>query len=171
MTEATEMLSTIVEFSVGLAGFSGVVGIFIHRSGQWLYVDRFRINNLLIMSLTPGFLAFLSLGLLQIADRAVEISAAAFALCIFLLLVFIPRARLKVPEVDRPLVGLQIFLPMSLTYAVMLVLQILIATSVIDRFEFTIYYYCLVIMLLLAVIQFARLILARPDVSLERGQE
>ena len=76
MNEATDLLSTIVEFSVGLAGFSGVVGIFIHRSGEWLYVDRFRITNLLIMSLTPGFLAFLSLGLIPIADDAIRISAA-----------------------------------------------------------------------------------------------
>ena len=167
MSEATELLSTIVEFSIGLAGFSGVVGIFIHRSGQWIYVDRFRITNLLLMSLTPGFLSFISLGLLPIVDDAIEISAAIFAVTIVLLLTFIPRARSKVPEDDRHLVGLQIFLPVLLTFVVILVLQTLIAVSVIDSYEFTIYYYSLVLLLLLAVVQFSRRILARPHVSSE----
>ena len=163
MTDATELLSTVVEFSIGLAGFSGVVGIFIHRSGQWIYVDRFRVTNLLLMSLTPGFLSFITLGLLPIRENAIQISAALFAATIVLLLTFIPRARARVPASDRPLVGLHIFIPMSLTFVVILILQILIASSVIDEYEFTIYYYSLVVMLLLAVVQFARLILARPE--------
>ena len=165
MTEATELLSTVVEFSIGLAGFSGVVGIFIHRSGQWIYVDRFRITNLLLMSLTPGFLSFVTLGLLSITESAIQISAAMFACVIVLLLIFIPRARSKVPASDRSLVGLHIFVPISLTFAVVLLLQILVAASVIDSYRFTVYYYSLVVMLLLAVVQFARLILARPGVS------
>ena len=171
MSEASDLLSTIVEFSIGLAGFSGIVGIFINRSGQWIYVDRFRVTNLLLMSLTPGFLSFISLGLLPIVDGAIEISAAIFATTIVLLLTFIPRARSRVPEIDRPLVGLRIFVPMSLTFVVLLILQTLIAVSVIDSYEFTVYYYSLVVMLLLAVIQFARLILARPHASSERSTD
>ena len=115
MSETTELLGTVVELSIGLAGFSGVVGIFIQRSGQWIYVDRFRVTNLLLMSLTPGFLSFISLGLIPIVDNAIRISAAFFACTIALLLTVIPRARSKVPDIHKPLVGLQIFLPMSLT--------------------------------------------------------
>jgi len=167
MSGSTELLSTIVEFSVGLAGFSGVVGVFIHRSGQWIYVDQFRVTNLLLMSLTPGFLSFISLGLIPISSRAIEISAGIFAATIALLLTFIPRARSKVPKHDQYLVGARIFLPMSLTFVVIFIMQALVAISVIDRYEFTIYYYSLVLMLLLAVVQFARLILARPNVPSE----
>ncbi len=167
MTEATELLSTVIEFSIGLAGFSGVVGIFIHRSRQWIYVDRFRVTNLLLMSLTPGFLSFFTLGLLPISESAIQISAAIFASIIVLLLTIIPRARSRVPAVDQPLVGLQIFVPMSMTFVAVLIVQILIAVSVIDRYAFTSYYYSLVALLLLAVVQFARLILARPEVSSE----
>ncbi len=86
-----------------------------------LVVYRFRVTNLLLMSLTPGFLSFITQGLLPIRENAIQISAA------------------------------------------ILILQILIASSVIDEYEFTIYYYSLVVMLLLAVVQFARLILARPE--------
>ncbi|TNF84859.1 MAG: hypothetical protein EP301_10715 [Gammaproteobacteria bacterium] len=171
MSEATELLSTVVEFSIGLAGFSGVVGIFIHRSGQWIYVDRYRVTNLLLMSLTPGFLAFITLGLLSITEDAVRISATLFASTIFLLLTFIPRARSKVSARDQHLVGLHIFVPMSASFAVILILQSLIAAAVIDRYEFTIYYYSLVMMLLLAVVQFARLILARPSISSEQSTD
>ncbi len=171
MSEASELLSTIVEFSIGLAGFSGVIGIFIHRSGEWIYVDRYRIMNLLTMSLVPGFLAFLTLGLLPITDRAITVSAAAFALTVGMLLILIGRARAKVPAVDRSLVGPQIFVPMSGTFSVILILQTLVAIAVIDRYVLTIYYYSLVVMLLLAVVQFVRLILVRPDFSLARTVE
>lgn len=165
MSEYTELLSTIVEFSVGLAGFSGVVGIFIHRSGQWIYVDQFRTTNLLLMSLTPGFLSFISLGLFLITPNAIEISSGIFAATVVVFLIIIPRARSKVPRRDQHLVGLPIFVPISLSFVIILILQTLVATSVIDGYEFAIYYYSLVLMLLLAVVQFARLILARPIVG------
>lgn len=165
MSDPTELLSTIVEFSVGLAGFSGLVGAFMHRSGKWLYVDQFRITNLLLMSLTPGFLAFLTLGLIQVSDSAIELSAVAFATALALLLILIPRARAKVPARDQHLVGLHIFIPIASTFGVLLVVQTLLAISVISSNAFIIYYFSLVVMLLLAVVQFARLILARPDAS------
>ena len=161
----TELLSTIVEFSVGLAGFSGVIGIFIHRSGHWAHVDRFRITNLLVMSLTPGFLAFFTLGLLQVAqaDIAVRISSGVYTLTLFSLLIFLPRDRARVPDQDKHLVGSHIFFPMAGTFAAIMVTQALVTISVLDRHTFTIYYYSLVVMLLLAVVQFIRLIVARPS--------
>ena len=126
---------------------------------------------LLLMSLTPGFLAFVTLGLLPISDSAIRISAALFVATIVLLLTFIPRARLKVPAEHQPWVGLHIFVPMSLTFIVIVILQALIAAAVIDQYEFTIYYDSLVIVLLLAVVQFARLILARPVASSEQSPD
>ena len=137
----------------------------MHRSGRWLYVDQFRITNLLLMSLTPGFLSFFTLGLVQISPHAVRISAAVFATLLALLLVVISRSRAKIPERDQHLVGFRIFIPMSSTFVIIMVTQALVAISVITSYEFIIYYYCLVVMLLLAVVQFARLILARPDAS------
>ena len=165
MSEITDLLSTITEFSIGLAGFSGVIGIFIRGSGGWLIVDRFRINNLLVMSLTPGFLAFFTMGLIQTIPEslAIRLSAAVFAIAVFLTLVFIPRARKRVPDHHQHLVGLHIFVPMSTTFFLILVTQALIAIGVITNYIFTIYYYALVVMLLLAVFQFVRLILARPE--------
>ena len=162
MSESTELLSTIVEFSIGLAGFSGVVGAFIHRSGDWLFVDRFRLTNLLLMSLTPGFLSFFSLGLLNYSSQAIQISAAVFGLTLASFLFFIPRARSKVPKEHQYLVGLRIFVPMSSTFAVLIFTQALIALSITGDHAFIAYYYSLVVLLLLAVFQFARLILARP---------
>ena len=165
MSDITDLLSTITEFSIGLAGFSGVIGVFIHGSGGWLEVDRFRITNLLVMSLTPGFLAFLTLGLIQVMDQdsAIRVSAAVFALTIVVLLIVLPRARTKVPEQDQHLVGLHIFVPMSATFVLALVTQSLVAFKAITSGTFTAYYFSLVVMLLLAVFQFARLILARPQ--------
>ena len=165
MADSIDLLSTIVEFSIGLAGFSGVVGIFLRRSGDWAYVDRFRLTNLLIMSLMPGFLAFFALGLLQTLtpQHSMQVAAAAFVASVALTLIFIPRARSRVPEEDKHLVGLTIFVPMSATFAAILLLQALVALSVIEKHAFLVYYFSLVVVLFLAVVQFARIILARPS--------
>lgn len=166
MAEPADLLSTIVEFSIGLAGFSGVIGIFINQSGRWAYVDRFRITNLLIMSLTPGFMAFFTLGLMHASpgtQNAVNVSAGVFALILSVALVIIPKSRAKVPEQDKHLVGPKIFIPIAASFVIILSLQALIALSILSTQAFVIYYYSLVVMLLLAVVQFARLILARPN--------
>ena len=146
-----------------MAGFSGLVGVFMNRSGRWAYVDQFRIVNLLLMSLTPGFMAFITLGLLPVSEHAVEFSAGLFFLIVAAQLFFIPRSRKKVPAEHQHIVGLQIFVPMSSCYVIIMTLQLLVALSVIDAYEFTIYYYCLILSFLMAAFQFARLILVRPD--------
>jgi hypothetical protein len=52
-------LSVFVEFGVGLAGFSGVVVAFTHRSGRLDDYDRFRVVQLLSSALIPAFLGLL----------------------------------------------------------------------------------------------------------------
>jgi hypothetical protein len=60
-----ETLSTITEFSIGLAGFSGVAAALMQRSGSISELDRMRITVNVCLSLIPGFVAFLTLALIN----------------------------------------------------------------------------------------------------------
>ena len=65
MTDPITALSIIIEFSVGLAGFSGIVIIFASSPAGWNAADKYRISNLLCCSLSAGLVAFIPIGLLH----------------------------------------------------------------------------------------------------------
>ena len=75
-----EALTLIAEFSIGLAGFSGIVALIGNTSHP---VHRFRVNVLLRASFTPGFCALLAL-LLQHAgltlESTIRLTSAVFGL-------------------------------------------------------------------------------------------
>ena len=55
----TDDLGTIVEFSIGLAGFAGIVAALMRNSTE---IIRFRFLNLLTASFVPGFIALIVIG-------------------------------------------------------------------------------------------------------------
>ncbi|MBT5030828.1 MAG: hypothetical protein HOM55_00875 [Proteobacteria bacterium] len=65
MTDPITALSIIIEFSVGLAGFSGIVIIFASSPAGWNAADKYRISNLLCCSFSAGLVAFVPIGLLH----------------------------------------------------------------------------------------------------------
>ncbi len=44
MSNEIELLSTAVEFSIGLAGFSGIVAA-MNRSARWTELERWKIDS------------------------------------------------------------------------------------------------------------------------------
>ena len=69
----TEMLSTVTEFSIGLAGFSGVAAALMQRRGSVSDFNRFRITANIGISLLPGFVAFLAISLIGAGLEPTEI--------------------------------------------------------------------------------------------------
>ncbi|MFT7141315.1 MAG: hypothetical protein ACJAYE_003472 [Candidatus Azotimanducaceae bacterium] len=70
-----DTFSMICEFSIGLAGFTGIVAIF---SGDEIAVSpviRFRVRNLLLCAFVPGFFGLSALGLI---DFGVSTQLVAF---------------------------------------------------------------------------------------------
>ncbi len=66
MPEPAETLMLLVEASVALAGFSGVVVVFGRRSaGEWSELERTRLINLLVSSFSVLFLSLAALLLLH----------------------------------------------------------------------------------------------------------
>jgi hypothetical protein len=65
MDSAVESLSTISEFSIGMAGFSGIVAVVVGVNRGWNEISKFRAGNLIVLSLIPGLSALTSLGLAE----------------------------------------------------------------------------------------------------------
>lgn len=82
--EPTDALYNVVEASLALAGFAGIVtALSHHSSGQWRLDDRDRIVNLLLATLLPFVSALLALVLIYANVTSTwRISSACFALLV-----------------------------------------------------------------------------------------
>jgi hypothetical protein len=56
-----DLLIIAIEFSIGLAGFAGVIAAVRGRPEEWRDLDRYRLGNLLSMSFTASAGCFLAL--------------------------------------------------------------------------------------------------------------
>jgi hypothetical protein len=82
--EASDALFNIVEASLALAGFAGIVtALDQRRGGQWRRADRDRIVNLLLATLLPFASSFLALALMYANVASVwRVSSVALAVSI-----------------------------------------------------------------------------------------
>ena len=92
---ALDALLTLAEFSLALAGFTGVVVIFGRGGGDWHPIDSYRIQVALWGSIGPAFLSLISVGLHMLGfveDTLWRASSLLFILYVILVLGFmIPR--------------------------------------------------------------------------------
>ena len=103
--EHNDILLTAAEFSITLAGFTGIIVIFARGVGMWSRVDRFRIKAALGGSVGAAFLALLpsALMLFELEGAALwRVSSGLFIVYIGLAMFWqLPEARqLDKEEVD-----------------------------------------------------------------------
>jgi len=156
-----DRLGEIVEFSIGLAGFSAVVTAFLHRSKILGPVDRFRTINLLLLALTPAFLVFLFNGLASVVGDAVfvaRISSGAFSVWLACMLLFIYRAKRRLPAEHEEALSNTIFIGMYIA-GIAMVLVLGTSAAFGQKYVHSIFYFGLVVLLLFAVIQFIRILI------------
>lgn len=84
---AVMTLLAIASVATAIAGFSGIVAAFSGRDGKWQPAERFRITNMLVLSLGACLLSLVPLTeeLLRVPDRALWMvaSLALLAFCAF----------------------------------------------------------------------------------------
>lgn len=158
----TDLLLGITEFSIGLAGFSGIVAALAHRSGKWAQVDRYRIGNLLYSGLSPGFLAFFALGIGSHQLATWQLSSGALALVLSYGMYVTIYGRKILPATERVLISIPIFYAQRFISLVALVCQLLAVFGYFGGSVFTVFYFGLIAQLFVATIQFARIIFVRP---------
>ena len=104
MIHVIEPLGIVTEFSIGLAGFTGIIAIFANTQHGISSAIQFRITNLLVSAFAPGFcaLAVISLIHLGLSDAtSVRLGSAILAVVITVGLIAGLRARQRLPDVDR----------------------------------------------------------------------
>ena len=161
----SDLLLGITEFSIGLAGFSGIVAALAHRTGSWVQVDRYRIGNLLYSGLSPGFLAFFALGLLTSIDQAETVwkfSSGLLALVLGYGMFVTIYGRRKLPRDERKLISIRVFFAQRAISLIALIFQLLSILGVFSDYVFGIFYFGLIAQLFVATVQFTRIIFVRP---------
>lgn len=165
MSTSSGSLGLLVEFSIGLAGFSAIVSVFLQRSSQLSALDRLRILNLLLLALLPAFIVFTCIGfesILADLDLAVRISSAVFAGCLLIFVISIPRRLKRLPSDQRELIRTGAFLFLLVAVVGNIIAQTLSSITFEGRVAFGTLFFGLSVILLQGVIQFIWIIIARP---------
>ena len=113
----------IAEFSIGLAGFSGIVALIGNVSVR---IHRFRVANLLKTAFTPGFCALLGLVLLHLGqqvEQVIRITSAVLGLAVLLNIVTALRSIRYFDESTRMLLNRKIFWVNIVTYSLNILAQ------------------------------------------------
>ena len=160
-----DLLIPIIEFSIGLGGFSAVVSVFLHRNGDLAPPDLLRVMNLLFFALGPAFMVFIAIGLLHFTDSPMpsfRYATGALGLYISAVASYAIIARNKLPVQQKAILRTSIFISMIAVSVVNAMLQFLATLGFIDGVIYQVFYAGLIIMLAQGFVQFVRLIIARP---------
>ncbi|MDH5738009.1 MAG: hypothetical protein OEZ23_06840 [Gammaproteobacteria bacterium] len=101
--ELLDPLSIIAEFSIGLAGFAGIVAALSHFKEEMRELVEFRFANLLITAFAPGFFALMTISLSIIGVDALLNLQISKGLLLLYLLSWMGWAAIKTPPGVHPL--------------------------------------------------------------------
>ena len=161
-----ETLTSIVEFSIALAGFSGIVVALGKQAGRWDPADRFRMLNILIIAFGAAFMAYVPMGLAHAGlsgSLLWRLSSGMLASFLTIILVFaILRMRSQPAEIRRLLnPTLRRLLVGGTAFVVLTQLANIVGLG----FQpcFVLYFAALVWLLIAAALQFIRILFVRPS--------
>ena len=153
----TELFGSIIEFSIGLTGFAGLVAVFLKRASLLQAVEKFRIVSLIVISISPAFLSFLAISLdrlLPASSTAVRTSCAVMAAYLVVLLWRAILARKRFSRSEDEQINQTFFLIMSVIGFGNIIFQIAASLGAFGSQTFTVFYIGLVILLGMGVSQF-----------------
>lgn len=155
--EPSDALFTVVEASIALAGFSGIVSALGQRSiGIWQPNDRARIVDLLTATLVPFVFSLFSLILIYAEIESVwRVSSAALALGALVALVSSWCDPLRVREERRIPIG---NFYVAVVYSTLVLLAVLQVWNLFFCKSFWPYFAGLAVILIIGVSQFVRLL-------------
>ena len=152
----------MIEFSIGLAGFSGVIAVFAGRSSERRPLDLFRLRNLLMGALIPAFLAFFGLGLVVVLSDefiAWRFSCVGAGVSYVFFIVTLLKGRASLPAEQREMVQTNVLFLALILLGILIVAQVIAATQVVAVDAFVVFYFGLISILFISVYQFVRAVL------------
>jgi len=157
-----EILGYIIEFSIGLAGFSGVIAVFKSRSQAKVDLDRWRIRNLLLFSMGPAFLCFIAIALLEITSSEVyawRLACIIQSLFLALLIVIVLKTKGNLTEAQSSQINMPVMRAVLAIFPLISVVLFLTGLDILEFEAFLLFYVSLVLVLLAGVYQFFRAVL------------
>ncbi len=164
----TDYFGFIIEFSIGLAGFSAIVTAFMHQSGGGIGpVDRFRISNMLALAFLPAFLSFLYLGLQGVigAGMAARVISGLHSIVLFIILMLAFKAISRIHRITPEAINTTVFVVVAGVSSVLIVVQALSAMGTIQQHLFALYF-CLVVTLMQGAVMFVRILFGDRKLAL-----
>jgi len=164
--EPGEALGIAAQIAVALAGFAGVVVVFRREAVQeWSGIDKLRLRLLLANSMLPLGLSMLALLLLTIKPMPPEIWRWCSGILLVVTISFVTLTtksfrRLNLPNAQRDRVTRLIFLLFGVFGMAAMLLQIY---NVMLLAAFWPFFAGIVYQLVMAMAQFARMILLLPE--------
>lgn len=152
-----DTFTIIAEFSIGLAGFSGVVALVGNVPLDFLH---FRIRNLLFAAFTPGFVALSGILLLHLdIEIALVVRLTSALLAIVMTIGMISGIRLmrKLGQDARGLLNRGLFL-FNMTFGPLVILLQILSAAIHTRYAQAILVAGLILVLLSAAITFSYII-------------
>lgn len=162
--EPGEALGVAAQIAVALAGFAGVVVVFRRESvHEWAAIDKLRLRFLLINSILPLVLCMLGMLLLTIDPAPPHIwswcSGIAFVISVLFAVTMTKTFRVDVREIQRERAGFLFYL----VGTVGLLASFLQLYNALFLDVFWPFFTGIVVQLITATLQFARMILLRPE--------
>jgi len=160
-----EHLDVISEFSIGMAGFAGIVAVFVGTNRGWTSVLKYRAGNLIVLSLCPGFASLISLGLSPYYSDSQIWQYSCGVLLLLSVLYFLYGSRLSVAAYKHPLISMQnpVNTILWILFGLMMVVQLIGATGYAQEKTFGIFYGGLIFYLSVAALNFYRLVFPPND--------
>lgn len=163
MNHEVELLGNVIEFSIGLAGFSGVVAAFSNRT-RWTSLEKYRLINLLFASLIPAFASFISLGVIgygsEWADNPWQMACLILLILVVILVHRAFSGRNDLPDDQRILVNAKLFVILNLMILSVGLVQVLGLIGMLGETTFLGFYFGLVTILFVGVVLFGIAILS-----------
>ena len=164
-----ELLTSVIEFSIGLAGFSGVVAA-MNRTAGWSPLEKYRVVNLMQTSLAPAFLSFVALGLAQLQSNSLSAwqqSCLISAITMFGFVLVTFRGRASLPLAQRRELRMGVMYLITSCMVIIGVFQLFGAAGALSEYTFVLFYGGLVAFLLFAVFLFSVAIFAGRQADAE----
>ena len=163
--EEKELLLTIAQAALGIAGFSGVMSAFMKRPGKLTGVETYRVAVLLGVSFGAMFLAFLPLVLDALGSAGpllwAQASAVMAAFSLVMLSVFL-LASWRISRQAPEIFNWWVMGGTALGHLANIVLQLVSATHASDLAGHGVYVVGLVWYLFHAALQFSRMLFIQP---------
>ncbi len=161
-----ETLTSVAEFAIALAGFSGIVVSLGNQPGRWSPADRSRLLNVLLFAFGAGFMAYLPMGLAHsgLTGSPLWRASSGFFLCFGVAgSVFMIRRMRGLPNDVRAVLHPVVRQISYATSAIAILALLLNTLGVGFRPHFSAYFLGLVVLLLNGSIQFTRILFVRPE--------